>query len=437
MSAQLDFPPIAEATPVLAVVASAQPTTPDLAKIDLKAVALAQFGDWRTETEAATKKLTGVVLDLTTQSKVDEAKSLRQRTVNTPIAEVRKVSKALKSKLASVSKDIGAEEEAAVAAWTAVGELMTPQIERREAELAAERAVKAQGEAFRKALHLALIERIKGYVDQATGLPSERIAAGVTFVQGLAFGDECQDFLPQYRTAHAAALATLITMRDDAKAREDAEAQRLENERVAAELAAQRAALEAEAAELKRQAAEVEAARLTAEATRTQAENGQAAAERESLVSVDTVARPVFGQSEDFGIAVLDAAVPDHAQTERTTLAQTQAEIVKGTELACGIPLETERAMDEARAVMASTSDVRTAPMGLPATSEPATLKLGTIGERLGFTLTEAFVSEVLGIQPSGKEKRAVMFKESDFPRICDALSRHVLKAKAGELLAA
>lgn len=68
---------------------------------------------------------------------------------------------------------------------------------------------------------------------------------------------------------------------------------------------------------------------------------------------------------------------------------------------------------------------------------EPATLKLGTIGERLGFTLTEAFVSEVLGIQPSGKEKRAVMFKESDFARICDALSRHVLKAKAGELLAA
>lgn len=66
-----------------------------------------------------------------------------------------------------------------------------------------------------------------------------------------------------------------------------------------------------------------------------------------------------------------------------------------------------------------------------------ATLKLGTIGERLGFTLTEAFVSEVLGIQPSGKDKRAVMFKESDFGRICDALSRHVLKAKAGELLAA
>lgn len=69
--------------------------------------------------------------------------------------------------------------------------------------------------------------------------------------------------------------------------------------------------------------------------------------------------------------------------------------------------------------------------------SDPATLKLGAIGERLGFNLTEAFVSDVLGIQPSGKDKRAVMFKESDFNRICDALVRHIHKAKAGELLAA
>lgn len=68
---------------------------------------------------------------------------------------------------------------------------------------------------------------------------------------------------------------------------------------------------------------------------------------------------------------------------------------------------------------------------------ETATLKLGTIGERLGFTLTEAFVSDVLGIKPSGKDKRAVLYRESDFPRICDALSRHVLMVMAGELLAA
>ena len=397
MSAQLDFPPIAEAAPALAVVATAQPATPDLAKIDLKAVALAQFGDWRTETEAATKKLTGVVLDLATQSKVDEAKSLRQRTVNTPIAEVRKVSKALKSKLASVSKDIGAEEEAAVAAWTAVGELLTPQIEKREAELAAERAVKAQGEAFRKALHLALIERIKGYVDQATGLPSERIAAGVTFVQGLAFGDECQDFLPQYRTAHAAALATLITMRDDAKAREDAEAQRLENERVAAELAAQKKVLEDQAAELLRQ-----------------------------RVAVTHAAVFTFPEPEE-------EARAQQAEASKNTEAQQPQQVLKAEPVTADATDRGPAVIESPRGgAMGAGQAAAAAPAG-----EPATLKLGAIGERLGFTLTEAFVSEVLGIKPSGKDKRAVMFKESDFPRICDALSRHIQKAKAGELLAA
>jgi hypothetical protein len=92
MSAQLDFPPIDETARVALV---AKPESIDLAKVDLTEVALAQFGDWRIDVAAAKKKLTGLVLDLATQSKVDEAKSLRQRTVNTPIAEIRKVSKAL------------------------------------------------------------------------------------------------------------------------------------------------------------------------------------------------------------------------------------------------------------------------------------------------------------------------------------------------------
>lgn len=61
-----------------------------------------------------------------------------------------------------------------------------------------------------------------------------------------------------------------------------------------------------------------------------------------------------------------------------------------------------------------------------PAGSEPATLKLGTICERLGFTLTAAFVSESLGIQHSATDKAAKLFRESDWPRICSALVEHI-----------
>jgi hypothetical protein len=60
--------------------------------------------------------------------------------------------------------------------------------------------------------------------------------------------------------------------------------------------------------------------------------------------------------------------------------------------------------------------------------AEPATLKLGTICERfgLGFSITAAFVSDTLGIQPAGTERAAKLYRASDFARICDALVAHI-----------
>lgn len=73
---------------------------------------------------------------------------------------------------------------------------------------------------------------------------------------------------------------------------------------------------------------------------------------------------------------------------------------------------------------------------GQPAAAGPAggpitTLKLcAIISDRLGFTLTRTFV-ESLGINPVGTEKAAVLFAESDWPRLCDALVAHI-QAKRG-----
>lgn len=55
----------------------------------------------------------------------------------------------------------------------------------------------------------------------------------------------------------------------------------------------------------------------------------------------------------------------------------------------------------------------------------PPSLKLGTISERLGFTLTAAFLSE-LGFEPAATDKNSKLFHESDFPRICAALVKHI-----------
>ena len=55
----------------------------------------------------------------------------------------------------------------------------------------------------------------------------------------------------------------------------------------------------------------------------------------------------------------------------------------------------------------------------------PPTLRLGQIGERLGFALTADFVLS-LGFAPAATDKAAKLYHESDFSRICAAIQRHV-----------
>lgn len=68
-------------------------------------------------------------------------------------------------------------------------------------------------------------------------------------------------------------------------------------------------------------------------------------------------------------------------------------------------------------------------PARAPATpSTPPTLRLGQIGDRLGFNLTGDFLKE-LGFEPAAIDKRAMLFHEADFPRICRALIEHIESA--------
>ena len=59
------------------------------------------------------------------------------------------------------------------------------------------------------------------------------------------------------------------------------------------------------------------------------------------------------------------------------------------------------------------------------AVSEPATIKLGVICERLGVTMTAAFVSDTLGVKPAKVDGAAKLYRPSDFARICQALESH------------
>jgi putative phage-type endonuclease len=68
------------------------------------------------------------------------------------------------------------------------------------------------------------------------------------------------------------------------------------------------------------------------------------------------------------------------------------------------------------------------APAAPPAT--PPTLKLGQIGERLGFSLTSDFL-KTLGFEPAARDKSALLFHEANFGHICAALVDHINQVQA------
>jgi predicted phage-related endonuclease len=70
-------------------------------------------------------------------------------------------------------------------------------------------------------------------------------------------------------------------------------------------------------------------------------------------------------------------------------------------------------------------------PAPAPRADEPATLKLGTICERLAPVAITAAGLEALGIRHSATAGAARLYRESDFPRICAALVDHIHRTAA------
>lgn len=74
-----------------------------------------------------------------------------------------------------------------------------------------------------------------------------------------------------------------------------------------------------------------------------------------------------------------------------------------------------------------------------PTTNKPATLKLGTICDRLGFTVSAAFLADTLHVKPAKVDGRASLFTESQFRLICSQLMSHcgaMAELYAGEVAA-
>ena len=84
-------------------------------------------------------------------------------------------------------------------------------------------------------------------------------------------------------------------------------------------------------------------------------------------------------------------------------------------------------------------------PAAAPAAPAPApwdadeapTLKLGDVNARLTPIQVTADGLRELGIEPAGRDKRAVLYSESQFTVICEAIAGRAIAAKRAALLTA
>lgn len=373
MNAPLDFPMIAEAE-------AAKP-------VSLETAALAPFLAIESQMLALAEKYRECAYDCTTTKGMDAAKAARLELREKGRYAVQRAADKFKKDANAAKKSVDAKAEALIEIIKPAEDAIDAQIKAEEDRKAAEKAERERLEAIRIGAHQDKIVAIGAYVTQARerNLTSEQIGKGIDKLQGMTFGAEWEEFASKAAEMRDATVEALGRMQADAKAREEAEALRIENERVAAELAAQRAELERQAAELLRKMQEASA--------------------------------PVIEQ------AMTDALI----RGEGGFSVKSDGEVTLIGEMRDAAPaMEAVESQPWAMPTLFHGGVVEAVQQQAERTDEPATLKLGVICERLGFTVTAAFLAETLHVHHSATDKAAKLYRESDWPVICRQLIAHI-----------
>lgn len=479
---ELLFPEITETPAARTDVAVAAGQAIDLEKVDLKKLALARFGDWPAITAATKADLERTALDLSNQSRINEAKSLRERKINAPLATARATAKGLKSRLSDTSKAVGDELVKIEAAWADVATAITPQIEAAQARIDEAARLEREREERRKDQLREHIKTIRGYLEhcQQIGMTSDRVANGMAALGQLVIDKTTYaEFEKEALQAREETLAGMQRLHDQLKANEaEAERQeaiRLENERIAQELREAQARINAEAEALRRRAAEIAAAEAVArkaEADRLAAEAIEAArnaAEQDSTKLAPTgegkAVTPGTGNAEAAPSQREDMAVSlsagQHSQERTGSIpvggqdehahggAQARGGHAEDCEDLPGVAPGASHHQPAAAGPEAGEESVTGTPDGhllqdchsglsqalaskpdamqhareaAAAIIEPATLKLGDINARLNPLKIDATGLEALGVPHAERKGVAYLYRESDWPRIKAAI---------------
>ena len=129
--------------------------------------------------------------------------------------------------------------------------------------------------------------------------------------------------------------------------------------------------------------------------------------------------------------ATLVLKTPDDLlATVKSRIADHQAAEAKKAEAAA----QAQQAIQQAAEPAAAPAAPAPAPWDA---DEAATLKLGDVNARLTPIQVTADGLRALGIEPAGRDKRAVLYRESEFAAICEAIAKRAIAAKRAALLPA
>lgn len=417
----LDLPTIDAAPAPASQVATSRPAEVVATKPSIKETVLAQFKDAEADMLALAAKYRNVAYAVNTPKGMKEAIAARADLRDNGRLTLTRTEKEVKADVNDLKRVMAVEVERLVAIVQPVEDAIDAQIKAEEQRKAAEKAERERVEALR-------IADLKGRVDtfmagwvsrcNTEGMTAARIASGIAMLHQQQVPDDLQDVAAYFSDSQAAALRRMEDAQHAAERREEAarlEAQRIEQERQAAELARQRAELEAAAAALAAAKAEAEAAaEAAALALREQAE--AEAARKLAAAAVQDMAMGDAPDPVEPDPAPLVEPAP-HDTAEAFTAAPLFVDF--------DAPAVAADAASDESSLETITSEP--AQSTLPTVAEEApTLKLGAIAEKLGFVLTEAFIAEKLHIAVRGRDKRAVLWRESDWPAIRAALVEHV-----------
>lgn len=341
---------------------------------------------------ALRQKYAGIVFDLTTVKGDKEARAARLE-LTTLRTSMEKKRKQFKAPALEFGKKIDSEASRVTDEIMALENPIDDQIKADEARRAAEKAERDRIAAVRTQGFRDRITTIRAFVGKCNGISAERIKNGIAMVKQVDVSPEA--FAEFALDAEAAKTETLESMRiilEETERREEeaarVEAQRIENERVAAEQKERADALAAQQAEIDRQARELQEA-LQAQAEKDRLHREAEVKARHALLEELAAKQPTPGQ-----VAAIPAPAPiPYLQTP----APAEPEQLSMIELPDNGPR----------------------------------IKLGVLNACIAPLSISADGLAELGFPHVATEKAAKLYRASDWPAICAALVKHLTEAGA------